>query len=122
MKRNRILSRIFCFLFVSAILVSCSTVDDGIKKTQLGMTKQQVVKVMGDNYQIKAMTQTSEGALEIWRYTMYVLDSSRQQTTARSYYLLHFLNGKLVEMYQEDAQPDIIIQSPHQRPPHRGRS
>lgn len=90
-------------LVLSLFFVACNTVDNGIQKVQLGMSRQTVVGVLGSDFKVMSMAQVEEGNLEILRYTTYMVKNGRN---VPSYYYLHFLNGKLVELnHEEDAGP-----------------
>lgn len=105
----RFIQRILLAALLSIILVSCASVQTGVKQIQLGMTKSEVVSKMGENYQLVSMTQIQEGYLEVIRYTKYVVQDGR--SVPAQHYYIQFLNGKLIELQQEDAiRPPIIRQ------------
>ncbi|MDR1092157.1 MAG: hypothetical protein LBL79_13875 [Prevotella sp.] len=82
---------------LSFVLVSCATVQSGMQGVQLGMNRQEVVKKLGNDFQVVSMVQTDKGGLEILRFSNYTLEAG-----ITGYYILHFLDGKLVESHYED--------------------
>lgn len=82
---------------LSIVLVSCTTVRSGMQGVQLGMTRQEVVNKLGKDFQVVSMVQTDKGALEILRFADYTPEAG---TTG--HYIMHFLDGKLVESHYED--------------------
>lgn len=100
MKKIKLVQKALFIALFSLILVSCATVQTGVQQLELGMTKSQVIKRMGSDFQVVTMTQTNEGSLEVLRYTQYEPGAERIPT---DYYFLHFLNGKLVEVNGDKA-------------------
>lgn len=80
-------------LSVTILFTSCATMGDTAKLTQqleLGMTKTQVVAIMGKNYYIESLQETDEGRSEVLHFhSTYSVD-----------YLMYFLNDKLVEFHR----------------------
>ena len=107
-------------LFLSAVLLlsACATVvnlDNRAKSLHLGMSKSQAVRVLGDSYDIELSSRTPDGALEVLHfYSSYSND-----------YILHFLNGELVEFhkYIPPHQHEVHVidknDRPHQDRPQR---
>jgi len=81
---------ICCFSFSS-----CGTMSLGskLKKVEIGMTKEQVIKYLGNSYDVVAARDTPDGALEILRYENITIDGPIPYTVT-------FLNGMLVEWYR----------------------
>lgn len=105
---------IFAALF-SLVLISCKTVEMGIQNVQLGMTRTEVINRIGSDFQVASMVQTDQGDVEVLRYTAYTAKGGNSVPT--SYYFLHFLNGKLVELHNEPIQPSHYPSRPNR--PHR---
>jgi hypothetical protein len=85
-------------LFPAAVLLtSCAAMGNqmtaarNMTRIELGMTKRDVVKIMGDTYQVIGSRATREGTEESIGY----LDNHND------IYILTFLNGKLVEYHKE---------------------
>lgn len=115
MKKMTFLKTVAFTAILSAVLVSCGTNHEiGIKQVQLQMTKQEVLKKLGNDYQVVSLVQTPQGQLEVIRYTTY--GAVDNQAVPSHYYVLHFLDGKLVELNHEDALPPVVVQPPHTRP------
>ncbi len=101
MNTIKLLKRTVLIALFSFVLVSCATVQSGMQGVQLGMNRQEVVKKLGSDFQVVSMVQTDQGGLEILRFTDQVAQDGTFVT--KGYYILHFLNGKLVESHYEDA-------------------
>jgi hypothetical protein len=85
-------------LFPAAVLLtSCAAIGNqmtaarNMTRVELDMTKRDVVKIMGDTYEVIGSRATREGTEEIIGY----LDANND------IYMLTFLNGKLVEYHKE---------------------
>lgn len=102
MKKIKLVQKALFIALFSLILVSCATVQTGVQQLELGMTKSQVIKRMGSDFQVVTMTQTNEGSLEVLRYTQYEYEPGAERIPT-DYYFLHFLNGKLVEVNGDKA-------------------
>lgn len=114
MKRFRPLRLAALAAFFSVVLVSCGpTARMKVQDVQLGMTKQQVISKMGNQYDVASLRQTEQGNVEILRYTHSEVRND-VYVPVSSYYF-HFLNGKLVEMHNEDILPQPV-RPPHPRP------
>lgn len=88
------MKKIIIVLLVGISFYACKTVHDTIRPLDLGMTKQDILLEIGNNYAIESMSDTPDGRLEILRYPADLYPA----------YLLVFLNGKLVEI-NRDYQP-----------------
>lgn len=97
----KLLKRTALIALFSFVIVSCATVQSGMQGVQLGMNRQEVVKKLGSDFQVVSMVQTDQGGLEILRFPDTVAQDGTFVT--KGYYILHFLNGKLVESHYEDA-------------------
>ena len=62
------------------------------KELSLGMTKQEVIKIMGEDYYIESLSETDEGKIEV--LTFYDGPKTNQKFT------LHFINNKLREFHK----------------------
>lgn len=100
MNTIKFLKRTVLIALFSFVMVSCATVQTGMQSVQLGMSKQEVIKKLGSNYQVASMMQTDQGGLEILRFPDRVAENDTFVT--RGYYTLHFLDGKLVETHYDD--------------------
>lgn len=116
MNRIKSLRKVALGVMLSFVLISCgSSMQTRVQQVQLGMSRQEVASKMGNDFKIVSMAQTEQGNLEILRYTTYIMKDGAMEP--HEYYLLHFLDNKLVEMNHEDAN---MIQHPHPHPhPHR---
>lgn len=112
MKMNVPIQKTILVALLSFMLLSCATTRSGMQQVQLGMSKQEVENKVGRHFQVVSMTQTDQGGLEVLRYNDDVAENSGVVT--KGYYILHFLNGKLVELNYEDIRS-------HQHPPRPGR-
>jgi len=104
MKKVRFLASLavlFCVLSFS----SCGTMHLGskLKNVEIGMTKKEVINILGNNYDIVAARDTPDGPFEVLRYYNATIDGGIP-------YIVNFLDGRLVEWYRETSLP------PH--PPH----
>ncbi|WP_029904219.1 hypothetical protein [Prevotella sp. 10(H)] len=115
MKTNNLLQITLALFLLSIVMVSCgASLQSGIKHVQLDMTKQEVIGKLGNDYEVASMAKTEQGNVEVLRYTIYMAHENK--AVPSNYYLLHFLNGKLVEVNQEDAIVPIPVHRPHPRP------
>ncbi|WP_165022609.1 MULTISPECIES: hypothetical protein [unclassified Dysgonomonas] len=84
-------------LLLVIVLTSCAStfgvanLNSKIKKLELGMTKKEALSIVGKEYDLVVASQTADGRLEVLRFT----------PVAGRIYLLHFLNGELVEYHEE---------------------
>lgn len=81
---------IISMLLVTVLLISCSslfyTADYDIKKVQLGMAKRDILKVMGNDYEMIYMSKGSDNVfVEVMGYRTYV-------------------NGGIYKLYLEDNE------------------
>lgn len=93
-------------LFSTLIVVlfaACASHSKTIRDIELGMSKQQVVSIMGKGYISESSVQHPDGNVEIISYTSSAYDASSTLITTK--YILHFLNGKLVEWYRDENRP-----------------
>ena len=103
MNTIKLLKRTVLIALFSFFMVSCATVQTGMQSVQLGMSKQEVIKKLGSDYQVASMVQTDQGGLEILRFPDYKVVEAGTPGVLVGYYTLHFLDGKLVETHYDDA-------------------
>lgn len=86
--------KIFFTLLLLFTVTACGTSNLGskIRKVEIGMTKKEVVSILGNSQDILRAVQTPEGTLEVWKYT---------HALSADMYILHFLDNKLVEWFKE---------------------
>lgn len=93
------MKKIILALIIVFALSSCGSTKDAmnlgsnLKKVEVGMTKKEVISVLGKSYSPKGGVQTPNGVVDIISYE----DINGQK------YSFHFLEGELVEWYKEDA-------------------
>lgn len=112
MSKTKFLQTAILAVFISFIMASCGTsMQTGVKQVQLSMSKAEVISKLGKDFQIVSMAQTEHGNLEVLRF----VDSAGiiNGSYTKGYYILHFLNGKLVELNYEDYIPPIHPPHPH---------
>ena len=78
---------VYLFTSCGATLSNALAADSNIQKLELGMTKQEIVSIMGDTYKRLEVKQTSEG----YRETLGYLDFQD------GIYRFRLLNNKLQE-------------------------
>lgn len=91
---------ILTVILCSFVLFACGTtanVGSKIKKVELGMSKKEVVRILGDSYAPLGAVVTEKGNLETVRYT---------STWTDEYYFVNFLDGRLVEWFVEPVVRD----------------
>lgn len=94
------------------IMASCgsyTSMKDSLKNVELGMTKQQVISIMGNNYTPIAAIDSPDGKLERISYSNSVYEVD---------YIFVFRNGKLFEWHKEDwaDRKQKQTQNQNQRP------
>ena len=82
--------KIFFAVFIAFFIFSCNSykIAGRMKQIELGMTKTEVTEILGKNYTSKAAGATREGNFETLEY----FDQLNE-----GWYILTFLDGKLVE-------------------------
>lgn len=92
MKKILILLILICFTLISSCRVIMG-IDDYIKKVELGMTRQEVIKIVGNDYTRSASFINDDGQkVDILRFCYY---------GANSAYMLTFEDDKLVDIHQD---------------------
>lgn len=99
MKGNRIFLQLFSIAFLSFIFSACSPgLFEKSKQIEIGMTKQEIITLMGKDYEVTSLDMVEGNKEEILRYYIPITGSS-----APSYYsLFYFTNNKLVKIKQQD--------------------
>jgi len=88
---RRIVPAVFALL-LAGVMAGCNTPARRIKKVTLGMTPDQVRKVMGDPYTIRAAKVYENGEwTQVWEYLPPPL------TINPKTFWIHFENGKVVQ-------------------------
>lgn len=110
--------KIFSILLLAVLFAACSSykTTSNIKKIEFGMTKKEIISVMGDKFRMEAGIPHPEGNIEVISYE-YVDDAG----TITGRYYLHLKEGKLVEWYRDVDRPNDYDH--HHRPhsPGNGR-
>lgn len=102
--KKRLLS-ILLSLATVFIFAACgsSSLTNKARNLEIGMTKKEVINVMGKGFTTLAARQTPEGALETIRY----------ENIVEYPYIISFLDGKLVEWYVDEPRPENQHQHQH---------
>ncbi|HCO66484.1 MAG TPA: hypothetical protein DIT04_01835 [Dysgonomonas sp.] len=97
MKKVKFLTLVL-MLVVSFSFSSCGTTNLGskLKRIEIGMTKREVIDILGNTYDVIGARDTPDGALETLRYTNITVDGPIP-------YIVNFLDGKLVEWFKEPS-------------------
>lgn len=89
------MKNIFIISIIILIMSSCAALeypsvrnDNNIKNVEIGMTKEEVVAIMGKDYLSAGSYQSDEGPIQIMRWIA---------TAEDSWYELHFVNNILQE-------------------------
>ncbi len=103
MNKTKFLKTAIFVLLFSFIITSCGpTFQTATQQTRIGMSREDVVSMLGTSYEVVSMVDTPEGALEVIRYrTTQVIDGKIQPDKD---YVYHFLNNKLVEFNSIDLR------------------
>lgn len=97
-----LISLLACFLSACVTGNYAWSINEDIKKVQIGMTKNEVIQVLGKNYTITSASKDDEGNyIEVLGYES-VYDEE---------YKLKFINNKLVEWNRERI-PKYITTEP----------
>jgi hypothetical protein len=114
MKRK--LKIFLCCAFAGLMLSSCAAFLDAftppafsgsnMSKLELGMTKDEVIKIMGRDFSIIEKRMENGSEIEVFSYT----NLNKQTSEIPEFFLFRFNNGKLEEMYREfPKRPETII-------------
>ena len=91
-----------CMCIVALLLTGCRSVfeaynlDSRMKKIELGMTKKQVVSILGKNYETAGARLTPEGPVESISYQTVTMSDNTE-----GYYILSFRDNVLVEWFKD---------------------
>ncbi len=101
-------------LFAIFIFSSCGTtkIEKSLDHIQLGMTKREVISILGNNYTIGGAAATRDGNIETLQYNS---ENIMQGTSTRINF--NFLEGKLVEWFRE--KPRSLSKGEHEQHPRR---
>ena len=88
----KLLKTFAIFSFIFALVSSCAPVITNLTELNLGMTKQEVIKKLGEPNLIAFAKKYENGTLEILEYQKVRQDSSRLR-----FNWLHFWNNELTE-------------------------
>lgn len=104
------MKKIIFVAILAFTITACGTMNLGakLKNVEIGMTKHELVSVLGKSYEAKGGVQTPDGNIE----TITYYDAMYGTT-----YVFNLLNGKLVEWYEEHLppQPHPIDNHNHRR-------
>lgn len=106
MDKIKFLQTCTLIVFLLLMMASCgASMQTGVKQVQLSMSRAEVISKLGNDFQVVSMAQTEHGNLEVLRFVdrTGVIDGSY----TKGFYILHFLNGKLVELNYEDYMPPV---------------
>lgn len=92
------MKKLIYLLLIAFTMTACGAlkIEGKMKNVELGMTKQKVISILGNNYEAAGARQTHDGNIEMIRYWSITMDSTTQE-----YYVLSFRNGSLVEWFKE---------------------
>ena len=99
------------FSIILALLASsCSslTVEKKARNLEIGMTKKEVMNIMGNNYTVMAARDTPDGAVETISY-LSTLDPP---------FVITFLDGRVVEWYMDRSSSTPQTPPPPPSKPH----
>lgn len=101
MKRITLIASIVILLSACASQFGVANLGSKVKQLEIGMTKKEVIKVLGTSYDIIGAGRTPQGTEETIRYS---------GLNAYGYYVFHFLDNELMEFYHE-VPPQPIEQN-----------
>lgn len=84
------------------IIASCAALQTGVQQVELGMSKAEVAKKLGNDYQVVSLVQLPEGKLEVLKFSDWAAENGA--VVIKGYYILHFLDNKLVELNHENVK------------------
>lgn len=92
------MKKLIYLLMMTVALTACGSlqIEKKMRDVELGMTKRQVVSILGNNYESAGARQTQDGDIETIRYSSLTLTEKVDQ-----YFILSFKDGKLVEWFKE---------------------
>ena len=86
----------FLVLVVLSFVIGCATTGK-LMKLQLGMTKEEVVRVMGEPDAARgSMRNKYDQVIEVWEYLLFKTDEDAMYGRKTPYWL-YFYNGRLVQ-------------------------
>ena len=91
-----------CLLNACAVNNIAWKTNENIKKVEIGMTKEQVIQILGDRYMITASSKNNQGhAVEVLGY----------KSDANEEYKLTFISNKLTEWSREHVNKYVVKDS-----------
>lgn len=90
-------SLLACLLSGCGAWMNSFSMDEKMRQVKLGMTKEEVIRILGKEYEQAGARQTPYGTVESISYLTqsYVTDNSD------GYYILSFRDGRLVEWFKD---------------------
>lgn len=99
---------IFCSILFILVLASCGStkLESGLQKIEIGMTKEQVISILGKSYIIMGAGSSPDGNLETWSYSdPNVMEDPNKRI------IVNFLDGRLDEWHREYLPPKPPVYS-----------
>lgn len=107
--KKLLLGLFFCLIVTSCAVFYGTDMDSRAKKLQLGMTRQEVINIMGNDYYIESSSQMPEGNLVVLHYNATVYYNE---------YLIYLLDGELVEFHRYVPPPAPPVHDVRHSPPY----
>lgn len=108
MKRIALIAFLMVLLSACASTFGVANLGSKVKKVEVGMTKSEVVKILGNSYDFVGSSRTPHGVEETITYS---------GLNSVGYYVFHFLDNELMEFYMETPmkplEQNINIKSSH---------
>lgn len=97
-KNKSTMTKSFTILLCCVLFISCMTTkyQSGISKLELGMTKQEVVSILGKNYTPLGAFTSPDGNVETWSYREENVMFGDQSSV-----IINFLNNRVDEWHRE---------------------
>lgn len=92
MKRIMLIASLIILLSGCASQFGVANLGSKVRQIEIGMTKKEVVKILGTSYDVVGAGWREQGKEEVIKY--YGLN-------AYGYYVFHFLDNELMEFYHE---------------------
>lgn len=106
MKKTMLTFILVFSLWACGSYVNTFNMNANLKKIELGMTKKEVISIMGNHYSNQGALRTFDGR---------DLESLRYESVYDYYIIFNFENGQLVEWYDNNNLPSgpSSLSSPH---------
>lgn len=91
-----------CMLIVIFLMTGCRSIFDSynmdgrMKKIELGMTKKEVISILGKSYETAGARMSADGPVESISYPTTTISDSTE-----GYYILSFRNNVLIEWFKD---------------------